>query len=611
MQKKGFRSEITFLGMLGSAGVLLLLTIVLLFLQENVYYETREAKLKYMDLPKSQITYTEQVAKTLLIWEEQDDRSSKGRQLMEDVLSQMKEPYQLCESNELTREKMQSYRRIVLAVSHLQNLSDQIQNLRNWVKEGGNLMFLYVPEYNGVLSSVYNMMGCKDCSGQMAEVSGLHFNQDFMLGGTIKNYTIMDPFESSMSMALYADCQIYLQSNDEYPVPLIWSNAFGKGKVVVDNLEIMEKSYRGFHCAAYTLLDEACIYPVINASTFYIDDFPSPVPGGNAEYITRDFDMSISEFYTQKWWPDVYNLAQDYGISYTGLVIEEYNDQVKGPFERNKETERYEYFGNMLLEADGEIGIHGYNHMPLVLENFDYKDQYDSYKQWPGSQEIKEAFGEVYDFTKELYPDQEIQTYVPPSNILSEEARDIIAKDFPSIKGIAAVYIEGDLGYAQEFNVGEDGIVNTPRIISGYNLNDFTDLTALSELTFHYCNTHFQHPDDVLDEDRGAALGWRTLFSRLKNYVIWLKKAAGDLRDLTGSELSAAVQRYDYIDVERKETAQGMDISLQNFYDEAYFLLRINTECEQPQIKGGSLKKVGENLYLVKADQAELQLIYK
>ena len=69
-----------------------------------------------------------------------------------------------------------------------------------------------------------------------------------------------------------------------------------QGTVVVDNFGIMDKAYRGFHCAAYSLLGESCVYPVVNGATFYIDDFPAPVPEGNGEYITRDYDLTVDEF---------------------------------------------------------------------------------------------------------------------------------------------------------------------------------------------------------------------------------------------------------------------------------------------------------------------------
>ena len=45
-----------------------------------------------------------------------------------------------------------------------------------------------------------------------------------------------------------------------------------------------------------------------NVSTYYIDDFPSPVPAGDGRFVKRDYDMSVSEFYTNVWWPDLLKL---------------------------------------------------------------------------------------------------------------------------------------------------------------------------------------------------------------------------------------------------------------------------------------------------------------
>ena len=58
-----------------------------------------------------------------------------------------------------------------------------------------------------------------------------------------------------------------------------------KGKFIVVNKEESGKSNRGFLAAAYRLLQPAFIYPVINASAFYIDDFPAPIPDGENAYI--------------------------------------------------------------------------------------------------------------------------------------------------------------------------------------------------------------------------------------------------------------------------------------------------------------------------------------
>ena len=58
----------------------------------------------------------------------------------------------------------------------------------------------------------------------------------------------------------------------------------------------------------------------------------------------------------------------------------------------------------------------------------------------------------------------------------------------------------------RNFEVAKDGIVEQPRIISGAIIDNYMKMAALSELNMHFVNSHFIHPDDLLDEDRGAAL---------------------------------------------------------------------------------------------------------
>lgn len=109
-------------------------------------------------------------------------------------------------------------------------------------------------------------------------------------------------------------------------VPLVWEHSSGSGRVVVDNIGIYDKVLRGVYAASYSLLCDATAYPVINGAVFYLDDFPSPVPGGDGTYIRRDYSMSIADFYSKVWWPDLMKLAQKYSIRFTGVMIENYED---------------------------------------------------------------------------------------------------------------------------------------------------------------------------------------------------------------------------------------------------------------------------------------------
>lgn len=603
------RSGGTFFNMLPTALVMCLLMLVLIAVAKNVTYTSQDPSLELLSVGKEETVHPAQAAACLLIYED-DAMGTMGLEEMSAVLSQMKVPFDTLECGDVEENPLKDYSYLVLSVTHYQYLGDLLGSIKTWVKAGGNLMILYPPELSGSFCSLFDILGIRDCGSSNATVESLHFSKDFMLGGASRDFAVTDAYDSSMSVYLEDDCEVFAQSSGEYPIPIIWRRNAELGTVVVDNLGFLEKGYRGIHCAAYSLLSSACVYPVINASAFYIDDFPSPIPSGYAEYIERDYHLSIKEFYTSIWWTDIYNLAEKYGIKYTGMVIEEYSDQVSGTFERNTDTERYQYFGNMLLDTGGEIGFHGFNHMPLVLENFDYMGLFDSYRQWPSYQAMLNSVRELKGFCSSLYPDRTFQVYVPPSNIISEDGIGMLASEFPDIKAIASVYLPGELAYYQEYQVEDNGIISTPRVIAGYILDDYTRLVALSELNFHLVSSHFQHPDDVLDEDRGAEMGWANMFSNLADYVDWLYSSVPSIRSMTGSEIAAAVQRYDYVDVVRTQAENSIHLELTNFYDEAWFMLRINDGSSIASVAGGELTQLDGTLYLIRAtsDEVDIQL---
>lgn len=615
MKKRQFLQKIQYKRMQIVIVIFLLLIVILIIMQRNVVYKSQERQLELLpaetEAERSERMESRSGLKkeSLLIWED-DESGTLGRDEMEAILTQMKVPYDMAEASAFEPKVLDGYMNVVLSVTHLNLLEERLLDLMNWVDDGGNLMLLYPPENNGSFGMIQNKLGIMITSPGMALVEGMHFTRPFMLGGEEMDYVITDAFESSMSVSLKEDCEVYVESTAGNAAPLIWRREVGKGSIVVDNLGILEKAYRGIHCAAYSLMGDAFAYPVINASTFYIDDFPSPVPSGDSAQIKADFGMSIKEFYTQVWWNDVYNLAEKYGIRYTGLVIEEYSDEIEAPFERNTDIQRYQYFGNMLLQQGGEIGFHGYNHMPLVLENFDYMGLFDSYRQWASYDDMKAGLQELNDFCGLMFPKEKFQVYVPPSNILSEEGRSMLVKDFPDIKAIASIYLRGDAAYEQEFEEKSDGMIETPRVISGYMLDDYMRVAALSELNFHFVNSHFQHPDDVLDVDRGADLGWTEMFRRLSDYAEWLYTSAPDIRNLTGSEMAAAVQRYDRVAVRRVHTGDSLLMEMSGFADEVWMLVRVN-DGVPGEVSGGTLTELQDGLYLLQAKDSRVEIQLK
>lgn len=138
-------------------------------------------------------------------------------------------------------------------------------------------------------------------------------------------------------------------------------------------------------------------------------------------------------------------------------------------------------------------------------------------------------------------------------------------------------------------------------------LDNYMQMVALSELNFHFVNTHFQHPDDALDVDRGADLGWAKMFENLSDYTKWLYTSAPEIRSLTGTELAGAVQIYDNLEVEREYTDEGLTLNLGNFQDEAWLMVRIN-EGTVGKVTGGKLEEVQDGQYLLQAENKEIRI---
>ena len=358
-------------------------------------------------------------------------------------------------------------------------------------------------------------------------------------------------------------------------------------------------------------MDSSCIYSVINGSAYFIDDLPSPFPEGTNEYIYRDYGISNTEFFSSVWWPDIIEWENKFGIKHTGLIIELYNDTMKAPFETNNNTSDYITIGNMLLNNGGELGLHGYNHQPLIFKGINDDMQFGYYKMWENEDDMRGALTELYNFASELYKTEKFSVYVPPSNIISLEGEKILKETCPDIRIVAASYLpDSDVkACIQEFCIDDAGLINTPRITSGCLFDYYNKVTALSELNFHYVQSHFTHPDDCLDVDRGAKVGWERLKLNFEEYCSWILNTAPDLRNMTGSEFGTAVEQFCNVSVNREYTDNGIKVRLGGFSNEAYFLMRVN-DGNITNATGCDYTKVGYDLYLIHATDDELFIEY-
>lgn len=587
------------------------IALVLLVESLGVHYGATRFDITYLDRDKA-IPAADAIAgekaTNLLVIDSSQEGVSDAESMLDRVLLDMKVPtvtVDLAQGDEIPT--LKQYQTMVIAMPNLDPLGEHVLQIMQWVKKGGGVMFAMTPEKTGYLDVIGPQIGIESSAYKYVVTEGITPSKDFMLGGG-QTYMFSDPFKSSLSVALNDRAQVEAVSSNG-GTPLVWRSSVESGTAVMCNIGIYVKMVRGFYASAFSLLSSAMAYPVINSAAFYLDGFPSPVPSGNGKYIKRDYNMSISEFYSQVWWPDLVRLAERYGIRFTGVMIENYGDDTKNDPVRQTDNTQFEYYGGLLLRQNGEIGYHGYNHQPLVLPNTDYGNEY-TYVQWPNRKAIVDSLNELIAFQKTVLPAATSSVYVPPSNILSSEGRQIIGEDMPQIRAIASMAFPPDssLEYVQEFGVAADGVVEAPRIVSGSMVNNsYMRLAAVSELNMHYVSTHFMHPDDLLDEDRGAKEGWETYRKGLEDYLDWLEQSAPSIRMQTGTECAAAVQRFSGLTVSMATSDDSWDLHLGNLIDQGWLMFRANSGTPG-RVRGGSLTKLTGNLYLLKATSATVHI---
>ena len=590
--------------------VFMAIALVLLVESLGVHYGATRFDITYLDrdkaIPAANAIAGEK-ATNLLVIDSSQEGVSDAESMLDRVFLDMKVPtvtVDLAQDGEIPA--LKQYQTMVIAMPNLDSLGEHVLQIMQWVKKGGGVMFAMTPEKTGYLDVIGPQIGIESSTYEYVATEGITPSEDFMLGG--QTYTFSDPFKSSLSVALNDRAQVEAVSSNGR-TPLVWRNAVESGTAVMCNIGIYSKVFRGFYASAFSLLGSAMAYPVINSAAFYLDDFPSPVPSGNGKYIKRDYNMSISEFYSHVWWPDLVRLAERYGIRFTGVMIENYGDDTKDDPVRQTDNTQFEYYGGLLLRQNGEIGYHGYNHQPLVLPNTDYGKEY-AYVQWPNRKAIVDSLNELIAFQKDVLPAATSSVYVPPSNILSQEGRKIIGEDVSQIRAIASTYMPSDssLTYVQEFGVAADVVVEAPRIVSGGMVGDmYMRLAAVSELNMHYVSTHFMHPDDLLDEDRGAKEGWKKYYQGLENYLDWLESSAPSIRMRTGTECAAAIQRFSGLTVSMETSDDSWDLKLGNLTDQGWLMFRANNGTPG-RVRGGSLTKLTGNLYLLKATNATVHI---
>ena len=548
----------------------------------------------------------------LIIYNPENVRSTLMQHELKKMLEGQKKTAVVVRSAETPDITKEQYTGVILATGQLSQVA-ALSAVEDYAEDGGTVLLLQGLMDDSVPEALLHEIGIASL-GQAKDVSGIRVKTDFLFGARDFSMDAAGYQTNAREAVLEPSAREHMSSMDD--TPLFWENPAGDGKYVVYNgIELVEKRNIGLMAAALSMTKENYVYPIAGLKFFFFDDFPAPEPEGNYDKIYQELQMSTQEFYRKVWWPDMLTNAKKYDLKYTGLIIESYGNQVKGPFrpiDRKTVKENLIAYGRELLKAGGELGIHGYNHQSLAPAGYN-QDELD-YTPWESQADMEESLQELRRYVKESYPDYDFQTYVPPSNIMSPEGKAAVKKVFPEIKVFASVF-SGALesrAYFQNFERHDagpySGVYEIPRISAGHIPSKDMLWEDIGVLNYIGVFSHFIHPDELFYEE-SKDLTWKMMKAGLDQFLSWVEENYGWLKACTASEGADYLGDYYDMDYRMTEEKDGIRLYCWNYHAPLKFILK--TQHEIDQAEGCKVDSIDEDVYLVTIEKPQAKVFWK
>lgn len=481
-----------------------------------------------------------------------------------------------------------------------------ISSLPEYVNNGGYVMFANWLDADNTFNQIYRKLGIISSSSPI-QAHGIELKSNVLIGAD--NLIIDDNFVINTTNSIELDDSSEILATTLEGIPLMWRRDHGKGAFIVFNgTMLQEKVNRGLLAGGISLLEPDFIYPIFNSKQIFIDDFPAPIRKGIAPSIYEEYHKDIPKFFHDIWWPDMLKAAKSTDSKYTVALIQSYNDQVNPSFHSPIDEERHNLisYGRDVIKSGGEIGIHGYNHQSLQMDT-EIADNY-GYNVWPGINEMAQSISEVLEYANKSFPKYKIMSYVPPSNMISPEGRAALKQVWPDLTVISSLYEEDvtNMSYVQEYEVAEDGIIEMPRITSGYVDTPFEHWAEANAITSLGVYSHFVHPDDILDELRGKQLSWDQLYKGYSSKLQRLRKTYPWLRPMTATEGAIDIEKTLNSQVKWTYEVDAILGEITYFQHDNYFVLR--TKRSITKLQNCTVNKIDKNTYLVKAEEEKFKI---
>jgi hypothetical protein len=416
---------------------------------------------------------------------------------------------------------------------------------------------------------------------------------------------------SSYRYDLTGDCRVLASSGS---IPLIWTRDYGSGSFTYTNSTCFQSVFfRGLLLQLTGISAPYFLSTCYNTALLFIDDFPLPLSGLYNDTV----GMRDSDFILNQWWPDMKELRSRFSLMYSCFAIGSYKNRSTSPLPALEEelAEQFVHMGDEIRKVGAELGLHGYNHIPLALAGeADFSAFPDDGQGWENQALMEEGLAYFRAFLDKTFGSFPVYSYVPPMNRMSHTGKRALNAVFPDITNIDGLFQgsedAGDL--IQEPGPDEllKGCFDIPRFSSGYNQSE-DELWIIYD-TLAWCGlfSHFVHPDDAMDLLRSEGRSWSQMYHSFLGLMEGLFYKLPGLRRMSSGQFCRVLEGMEDLKVYSHRSGNTITIRYSGGKGPVYHYLRLPPGQKVSSISGGSCRAIlpGDGLYLLEGRSQQLKV---
>lgn len=380
-----------------------------------------------------------------------------------------------------------------------------LDELRGYVQRGGGLTFLSPPLFTavqkllGIVSATSFEWPPVEGDALDDDVHTIHFTGDRFRGLQGTSVSFHDVRNRSpLELTLHED--VIVDAYFDFSRPAIWHRSVGAGEIGVWAFVPMGRHW-GRALLIHSVIQSQMIgvKSIANTAMFQIDDFPAPSSGCPVP-VESGVYLDWKEFVDRVWLPDMLELASMFQVVYSCGLIFNFNDRTAPPFifdewsnsSEVRDGKRIDYPMHHACRVAGsaEIGLHGYNHVPLTLDNWSSRNNM--------VESLRAGIARWQADSITSLP----TSYIPPMNVYDKDGALALTEACPTIRAVCGNFW-GPIseGGGREFTTEQwnPKLFCLPRVTSGYELDSSGRWKIVSSIYELGAWTHFVHPDDILD----------------------------------------------------------------------------------------------------------------